>query len=116
MNQEKSSAEKWVDGVSDLAVTYRSLISIRMVEFTSLGVSLSIIGALAMIIAVFVLLFTGLGAAWWLGEYLHNMKMGFFIVGAFYTLLFIIFVLTARKFWVPRLRNRIIKKIYEQDN
>lgn len=116
MNQEKSNAEKLMDSVSDLAVAYRSLISIQLVEHTSLGVSCSIIGVLAVIMAVFVLLFTGLGAAWWLGEYLHNMKVGLFIVGGFYSLLFIFLALTAHKFWIPRLRNRIIKKIYEQDN
>ncbi len=115
MNQEKSRAGKWVEGVTDLAEAYRNLITIRIVEHTSLGVALSIMGILLMITVVFVLLFTGIGSAWWLGEYLRNMKAGFFIVGGFYSLLFILLILTSRKVWIPRLRNFIIKKIYEQN-
>ena len=37
-----------------------------------------------MLVIVFILLFLGLGAAWWIGEKLDNMKAGFFIVGGVY--------------------------------
>lgn len=115
MEQPKDTPENWVDGAADLVESYRNFITIRIVEHTSLGISISIIGVLSLIVGVFVLLFTGLGSAWWLGEYLRNMKAGFFIVGGLYTLIFIIILLTSGKVLVPRLRNLIIKKIYEQD-
>ena len=115
MEEEKNSTDKWVNSITDLVESYRNLISVKVVEHTSLGISLSIIGILSMIMAVFMLLFTGIGSAWWLGEYLQNMKAGFFIVGGFYTLLFIILLLTSPGIWIPRIRNAIIKKIYEQN-
>jgi hypothetical protein len=115
MNEEKVDTEKWVDSTADLIEGYRDLISIRIVEHTSLGVSVSVIGILSLIVAVFILLFTGLGSAWWLGEYLNNMKAGFFIVGGIYTLVFSILLATSQKILVPWIRNLIIKKMYEQD-
>ena len=115
MDEAKNSTDKWVSSITDLLDSYRNLISVKVVEHTSLGISLSIIGILSIIMAVFVLLFTGIGSAWWLGEYLQNMKAGFFIVGGFYALIFIILLLTSPGIWIPRIRNAIIKKIYEQN-
>jgi hypothetical protein len=115
MDQEKNNSETWVDSAAILVEAYRNLITIRVVDHTSLGISISIVGILSLIVAVFVLLFTGLGSAWWLGESLSNMKAGFFIVGGVYTVVFIILVLTSRKVLVPRIRNLIIKNIYDQD-
>jgi len=114
MDQKKDN-ETWIDSASDLVDTYRDLITIRVVEHTSQGISITIVGVISLIIAVFVLLFTGLGSAWWLGEYLDNMKAGFFIVGGIYLLLFLLILATSRKLWIPQIRNTIIKKIYEQD-
>lgn len=115
MDAEKTNSEKWVNNITELVDSYRSLISVRVVEHTSLGISLSIIGILSMIMAVFVLLFAGIGSAWWLGEYLQNMKAGFFLVSGFYAILFIVLLLTSPGIWIPRLRNAIIRKIYEQN-
>lgn len=114
MDQKKDS-ETWIDSVSDLVETYRKLISIRVVEHTSQGISISIVGIISLVMAVFVLLFTGLGSAWWLGEYLQNMKAGFFIIGGLYLLIFLILLATSRTVLFPLIRNIIIKKIYEQD-
>jgi hypothetical protein len=113
MDQKKD--ETWIANIGALVDSYRSLISIRITEHSSLGISISIMGVMYAIITVFVLLFTGLGSAWWIGERLNNMKAGFFIVGGFYLLLFIILVATSSKIWIPYIRNLIIKKIYEQD-
>lgn len=112
MDQNKDG-ETWIDSASDLVDTYRNLISIRIVEHTSKGISISIIGVICLVIAVFVLLFTGLGVAWWLGEYLDNMKAGFFIIGASYLVLLVMLLATSQKIWIPKIRNIIIKQIYE---
>ncbi|MBK5278827.1 MAG: hypothetical protein JJE09_08190, partial [Bacteroidia bacterium] len=101
MEEDKNSSEKWMDNITELVDSYRNLISMRVVEHTSLGISLSIIGVLSMIMAVFVLLYAGIGLAWWLGEYLQNMKAGFFLVSGFYVALFVILLLTAQGIWIP---------------
>lgn len=107
--------ETWIDSASELVEDYRNLITVRVVEHTSLGLSVSIMGVISLLIAMFVLLFSGLGSAWWLGEYLSNMKAGFFIIGGVYLILFILLLILSRKVLVPFIRNTIIKKIYEQD-
>jgi hypothetical protein len=113
--ETEGKSERFVDIGGDLVEAYRDLITLKIVEHTSLGASVSVIGILSLVLAMFVLLFAGLGSAWWLGESLANMKAGFFIVGGVYTLVFVILLLTSRKVFVPLIRNLIIKKIYEQD-
>ena len=46
---------------------------------------------------------------------MENMKAGFFIVGGFYAIVFLIILAMAKKVLIPGIRNMIIKKIYEQD-
>jgi hypothetical protein len=115
MDQHETNPNKWVDNVTALVEDYRNLISMRIAEHASQGVATSAVGVLAVILAGFVLLFTGLGLAWLLGEYWNNMMAGFFSVGGFYLIIFTVLLLTSRKFWIPLIRNLVIKKIYEQD-
>lgn len=115
MEEEKKSGEKILDLAGDMVENYRNLITIKVVEHSSLAGAASILGILLLVIAVFVLLFAGIGFAWWLGETLHNMKAGFFMVGAAYTVILLILILLSKKTLLPSLRNLIIKKIYEED-
>ena len=115
MEADTEKQEGLVDAAGDLIETYRNLITIQIVEHTSIGASISIVGILALLVIVFVLLFSGFGLAWWIGDVLQNTKAGFFIVGGGYTLILIVLLLTAKSFLIPNIRNLIIKKIYEQD-
>lgn len=115
MVKEEKIHERLVDVGGDLVDAYRDLITIKIIEHTSLGASWSMIGLLGLVLVTLVLLFIGVGSAWWLGESMDNMKAGFFIVGGAYTLVFTIVLLTSSKVLVPRIRDLIIKKIYEQD-
>lgn len=115
MEEEKNTTERWVDGAGNLIETYRNLITIRMVEHTSLGASVSVLGIISLIFILCIALFVGLGSAWWIGEEMGNRTAGFFIVGGVYLVLLGILLATARKFLVPAIRNLIIKKVYEQD-
>jgi hypothetical protein len=114
-NNDAERQDTVVDAAGDLIETYRDLLTVRIVEHTSMGASISIVGLLTLLIIVFVLIFSGLGAAWWIGDTMNNMKAGFFIVGGFYTLILIAVLASAKSFIIPNIRNLIIKKIYEQD-
>ncbi len=103
-----------VDAVGDMVATYRRLVNVRIVESTARGGSLSIVGVLVLVVSIFVLLFAGLGAAWWIGDAMDNMKAGFFIVGGFYLFILILVLLTANSVILPWLRNLIVRKVYEQ--
>jgi len=115
MEENKKGSENLVGAVGDWVETYRNLLGVKVVEHTSLGASVSFLSALTMLVSVFILLFVGLGAAWWIGEQLDNMKAGFFIVGGVYGAVLIIILAMAKKVLIPGIRNLIIKKIYEQD-
>jgi hypothetical protein len=115
MEENKNSSERLIDAVSGWIKTYRSLVKIRIAEHASQGVSLSIVSILVVLAIVFMLFFIGLGAAWWIGENLENMKAGFFIVGGVYTIVLVFILVLAKRHLIPGIRNIIIKKIYEQD-
>lgn len=115
MEDTAHTTDKWVASATDLAEAYKDLLTMRMVEHTSLGIAASVIGITSLLVGLFILLFVGFGCAWWLGEYAQNMKLGFFVVAAVYTLIFTSLLLTSKKVLLPRIRNMIIKKIYEQD-
>jgi hypothetical protein len=115
MEEEKKSGEKILDLAGDMVENYRNLITIKVVEHSSLAGAASILGILLLVIAMFILLFGGIGFAWWLGEELANMKAGFFIVGGVYTIVFIIVLLLSKNLLLPSFRNLIIKKIYDED-
>lgn len=115
MEETTHTTDKWVTNATELADAYKDLLTMRMVEHTSLGIAASIIGITSLLVGLFILLFVGFGLAWWLGEYVQNMKLGFFVVAGGYALIFTSVLLTSKKILLPRIRNRIIKKIYEQD-
>ena len=113
--EDRLKQDSLVDAAGDLIETYRNLTKIRIVEHTSLGASISIVGLMSLVVTVLILFFTGIGAAWWIGDSMHNMKAGFFIVGGFYTLVLLLGILMANSVIIPNLRNIIIRKIYEQN-
>jgi Putative Actinobacterial Holin-X, holin superfamily III len=113
MEALKATAENIIDHTRDLLDTYYKLTVVnatdKATKAATAGMSLLVIGSMALLI----LIFMGIGFAWWIGEYMDNMKAGFFIVGAAYFLLLMIFVLIRREVVFPAIRNNIIRKIYE---
>jgi hypothetical protein len=111
---DRTQQDGFVDAVGDMVDTYRRLVNVRIVENAASGGSIGILGILLLVIAVFTLLFGGLGVAWWIGEKWGDMKAGFFIVGAFYLVVFVVALLVSSSMILPWLRNLIVRKIYEQ--
>jgi hypothetical protein len=116
MEEHKSSPEKLVEAVGNWIETYRNLLMVQAVEHASKNASVGIVGIMLLLALLFILLFAGLGSAWWVGEALENMKAGFFIVGAFFLTVLIILLALSKKFLIPAIRNLIIRKIYEQQD
>lgn len=112
--EENKNDKNLIDDVAQLIETYRDLITLRVVEQASLGGSISAVGIIALLFMSCILLFFGLGAAWWVGEMMNNLTYGFLIVGGVYLIVLVVLLATAQKFTLPAIRNFIIKKIYEQ--
>lgn len=116
MEEKKKPTERIVEVAGDMLENYKKLLKLSAVEQATLGASWSLVGILVLILTTFVLLFAGLGSAWWLGERMNNMKAGFFIVGGCYLTLFLFVAFTAKSLIVPSLRDLFIKKAYDKDN
>jgi len=115
MEEQEKPTEKLISTAGQMIETYRDLISLTVVENVSLGVSVSVIGIVSLVFVCFVLLFGALGAAWWIGESMNNMKAGFFIAGSAFLLVLLIVLVAAKKGLIPFIRNVVIKNIYEKD-
>jgi hypothetical protein len=115
MEEQEKPTEKLISTAHEIIETYRDLIAITVVENVSLGVSLGVIGVVSLVFISLVLLFGALGAAWWIGESMNNMKAGFFIVGSGFLLLLLILLLTAKNGLMPMIRDMVIKKMYAEN-
>jgi hypothetical protein len=60
MDTDAERQDSVVDAAGDLIETYRDLLTVRIVEHTSMGASISIVGLITLLIIVFVLAFGGL--------------------------------------------------------
>jgi hypothetical protein len=115
MEEQEKPAEKLIATAGHMIETYRDLISLTVAENVTLGISVSIVGVLALAFGCFVILFAALGTAWWIGEAMNNMKAGFFIAGSGFLLILAIVLALARKTLMPFIQNLVIRKIYEKD-
>ena len=115
MEEQEKPTEKLINTAGQMIETYRDLINLTVVENVSLGVSVSVVGVITLVFICFVMLFGALGAAWWIGEAMNNMKAGFFIAGSAFLLLLLIVLISAKNGLIPMIRNLVIKKIYEHE-
>ena len=85
----------------------------KVTDVLSTIASMAVVGLLAMLIIIF----SSVGAAWYVGQLLHNPSLGFFCVAGFYLIVAIIFYVN-RDSWVKLpVINSLLKKINinEQD-
>ena len=115
MEEKKTTTEQWVEGIENIAETYRSLITVRVVEQTSLGATLSFLGIIFLMFTICILIFLGLGTAWWVGKELNNPAAGFFLVGGLFLFLVLILIVATPKYLLPAIRNLIIRNMYAED-
>lgn len=113
MDNLKESAEQLADHTTAYVETHLKLFSLRAIGRAAGAVSQGVSWLLTGMLLLFFLLFAGVGLGWWLGGLLHNMPAGFLIVAGVYGLLAVVLILLHKKIIVPRIRNAIIRIIYE---
>jgi hypothetical protein len=106
-------AKTLTDDVGELFELYYRLAIITATEKAANAASISITVIVILMLLLFTLLFAGLGLGWFLGEQLHSMLAGYGIVAAIFLLLIVITVAVRKTFLFPRIRNMIIRKVYE---
>lgn len=110
----KSKTEDLMEHISDYTEARWNLAVLDTAEKTA-GVvsSLATITILGFAMG-FGLIFLSIGIAWWVGQQLHNMSLGFFVVAAFYAFLSIILYLIKDTFIKIPVVNSVIKKFYHE--
>ena len=113
MDNIKSTAEDIFDHAGDLAETYYKLTVVKATDKASGIASSGLLVLIACLLGLISLVFAGFGVSWWIGESMGDMKMGFFIVGGAFLLLLLFLMLTRKQVLFPRLRDLLIRKMYE---
>jgi hypothetical protein len=115
MSDVKETVDKVIDTTADLIDTHKELAIIKFIQHSTTTASTVVVGVLGLIFLILILIFSGLGFAWWIGEKMENLKAGFFILTGAYVIILLAIMLSAKKFLLPIIRNKIIEKIYEPD-
>ncbi len=113
VDEIKTSAENLTEHATAYFETYIKLAVVNATQKATGIATVSLTAILLSFFCVFVLLFSGAGAAVWIGERLGNMEAGFFCVAGFYLICAAFFLLLRKNFISPFVRNHIIKKVYE---
>jgi len=87
------------------------LVKLKALDKASDIVSASVPRIIVMASAAIFMLFLNLGAAFWLGELLGNLFLGFFAVAAFYGIIALIIHLFMHKWIKKQVGDSIIKRV-----
>lgn len=116
MEELKEKAGDLGNHIEDFAQTYYKLTVLRITQKVSNIASDIFISIAAGFILFFVFLFASLALAWWLGDILESRPGGFLIVAAFDILILFVLIAMRRKIIFPFIRNKVIKKVYDNED
>jgi hypothetical protein len=107
----KNKVEIMLDNVKSYVETRFDIVVLNIQDRLS-DVLSSVASILVLsILAVFVIFFLSVGAAWWIGQELNNSSIGFFYVAAFYFVVAVI-IFACRDKWIKLpIINSLLKKI-----
>ena len=113
MEDLKTRVEELTENIGDYADTLYKLTIVNVVEKTTNVASIVVSSVSILILGMFVILFSSVGLAWWLGNVLDNRAAGFFLVSGFFLLVLAVILLFRKKLIYPYIRNSIVKKVYD---
>lgn len=113
--EEKNKVEKFLKDVKEYAEVRFDIVSLNFQDKFSDIVSSLVSVIILSVMALLILLFAGIGAAIWLGEYFNNASIGFFCITGFYLLLAFLILFNREKWIKFPVMNSLIKKIHFND-
>ncbi|MBL7736968.1 MAG: phage holin family protein [Chitinophagaceae bacterium] len=113
MEELKNKAEALTESVKEYVETYYKLSVLNITEKATNVASAALSGILILFLGLFILLFSGLALAVWLGELLDSRSLGYLIVALIFLLILVILFLLRKRIVFPGIKNAIIKKLYE---
>ncbi|MEP7258128.1 MAG: phage holin family protein [Flavitalea sp.] len=116
MENIKARAEDLTESVTDYIHTYYKLSVLNATDKATTVASSALTGLAVLFLGMFVLLFSSIALAIWLGSLLENQALGYLIVAGIYLLKVLALVLLRKRIIFPLFRNLIIGKLYEEDD
>jgi Putative Actinobacterial Holin-X, holin superfamily III len=113
MDDLKEKTADLADHVEDLADTFYKLTVVKITEKATTIASNVILVLSITIFGFFILLFSGIALAWWLGDLVNSRTAGFLLGAGFFLLVLLIIAALKKKTIFPYIRDRIIRKVYE---
>jgi hypothetical protein len=113
MQELKRKVNDLTDDIQDYLETFYELKVHQVIEKSSIVATQSMVGSFLGILTIFILTFSGIALALWIGKELQNYALGFLVVSGIYLFMLVIILLLRKSVIVPKLRNFIIKKMYE---
>ena len=110
MEDSTKSFESLLERATEYGKTSYELIKLKTIDKTADVVSSAVPHTIGLILTTIFLLFLNLGLSFWLGEILGKTYFGFFIVAAFYIVLWIVLRIFMYKWLKNIVRNNIIKQ------
>ena len=87
---------------------------IQLVKLELIGVFANVASGLVtslllLILSLFILCMFSFAGAYWIGQLLNNIALGFAAIGAFYTLIFIIYIFISKNKVELKIKDQIVK-------
>ena len=114
MQDLKEKASDLLEHAEDIAETYYKLAVLNVTEKASSVASSTLVMMLSAILGLLILFFLGIALSWWLGDMVGNRAAGFLIAAGIFMLLLAILWWARKRIIFPKIRNSIIRKVYEQ--
>jgi len=116
MQEENNQFEKLTDNLKEYANTRYEIVTLQVTQkAANIGAQTIAILLIGMVVSLF-LLFVNIAVALYLSYLLNSKYIGFFIVGGFYFVLTLIFIIGRKGLIINPLRNLIVKQILNDEN
>lgn len=116
MKEDPSLIDTLFKRVTEYTVTYIELIKLRMIKKITEVISSILPDIIISALLIVFLLFLNLGLAFWIGDLLGKVYLGFLLVAAFYFVLGCISHFFMRG-WLRKIAaNYVIRQIFKQNN
>jgi hypothetical protein len=116
MEKSSKSIESLIERMIDYINSSYHLIRLKTIDTVSDIVSSLLSGAIVLVLIMLFFLFLNLGFAFWIGEILNSLFLGFFVVAGFYGLVLVIVSLFLVKPIKNSFSNFIIKRLLNKKN
>jgi hypothetical protein len=113
MEDIKEKTIDLADHVEDLANTFYKLTVLNLTQKASNIISSAVVMLVLCSLGFFVLLFSGIALAWWLGNIIDNRAAGFLLAAALFLIILLCVSFFKKKTIFPLIRNLIIRKMYD---